>query len=86
MPAAFMALSPQEMQALIVRYGAWAQSHMGAGRLETGEKPTDGGGRILRGVGDALSVTDSPFTEVKEVVGGFWIAHCASCDEAVSIM
>jgi hypothetical protein len=85
-PAEFMALSPEEMQAVILRYGAWAQSHMEAGRLETGEKLTDDGGRILRGVGDALSVTDGPFTEVKEVVGGFWIANCETYDEVVSIM
>ena len=85
-PAEFTALSPEEMQAVVMRYGAWAQSHMEAGRLEIGEKLTDDGGRILSGAGAELSVTDGPFTEVKEVVGGFWIANCASYDEAVSIM
>jgi hypothetical protein len=85
-PAEFLALSPEEMQAVIMRYHAWAQGHIEAGRLEPGEKLTDDGGRILRGAGEALSVTDGPFTEVKEVVGGFWIANCASYDEAVSIL
>jgi hypothetical protein len=85
-PAEFSTLSPEEMRAIIRRYGAWARSHMDAGRLETGEKLTDDGGRILRGAGDALRVRERPFTEVKEVVGDLWITPCASCDEIVSIL
>ncbi len=85
-PSEFLSLSPDEMQAVIMRYGAWAADHMAAGRLETGEKLTDSAGKVLRGVGDDLSVTDGPFAEVKEVVGGFWIANCADYDEAVGIM
>ena len=29
------------------------------------------------------TVKDGPFTEAKEIVGGFWIIDCASKDEAV---
>lgn len=33
--------------------------------------------------GPAPTVKDGPFTEAKEIVGGFWIIDCASKDEAV---
>lgn len=36
----------------------------------------------LRGDGQLL-VTDGPFLEAKEHVGGFWVLDCASLDEAL---
>ncbi len=33
--------------------------------------------------GPVPTVKDGPFTEAKEIVGGFWIIDCASKDEAV---
>lgn len=33
--------------------------------------------------GPVPAVKDGPFTEAKEIVGGFWIIDCASEDEAV---
>ena len=32
-----------------------------------------------------VSVTDGPFTETKEVLGGYFIADCANLDEAIDI-
>ena len=34
--------------------------------------------------GDEPTVTDGPFSEAKELVGGFWILKVASLEEAVS--
>jgi hypothetical protein len=31
-----------------------------------------------------ISITDGPYTETKEHVGGFWILECADMDEAVA--
>jgi hypothetical protein len=31
------------------------------------------------------SVTDGPFTESKEMVGGFFLIDCASCEQAIEI-
>jgi hypothetical protein len=30
-----------------------------------------------------VSVTDGPYTEAKEYIGGFWILECADMDEAL---
>ncbi len=38
---------------------------------------------LRAGTGGTVRVTDGPFIEAKEHVGGFWILECASLDEAV---
>lgn len=70
-PEAFQALGPSDFQAIIERYHAWTQDLRSQGRLELGEKLTDGAGKVLRG----SSATDGPFTEGKEVIGGLWIVE-----------
>lgn len=37
----------------------------------------------LRFEGTAATVTDGPFTESKEIIGGFWMLQCKTIDEAV---
>jgi hypothetical protein len=43
--------------------------------------PVDG--KTVRATGGRLSVIDGPFTEAKEIVGGFAIIRAASTDEAI---
>lgn len=74
-PSGFADLSPDEMQAMIMRYVEWAAPLQAEGSIEYGHKLVDGTGKVLRGDGDGdgVSVTDGPYAELKEVVGGFWI-------------
>lgn len=40
--------------------------------------------KSLRNQGDGkVQVTDGPYLETKEHIGGFWVLECASMDEAV---
>ena len=48
----------------------------------SGLKPTGNGWRI-RYDGQKRSFTDGPFTETKEILGGFWMLEVASFDDAV---
>ena len=50
-----------------------------------GLRPTRDGARVRLRKGGRLSVTDGPFTETKEVVGGFAILEAASLEEAVEL-
>ncbi len=44
-----------------------------------------GGAKSLRGNGDGeVLITDGPYLETKEHIGGFWILECADMDEAVA--
>ena len=41
--------------------------------------------RVVRRNGERLLVTDGPFVETKEIVGGFYIVECPSIERAVEI-
>ena len=71
--------SPAQMQEMYAAFNAWTEKFKGAivdlgGRL----KP---GGKILT----ASGVTDGPFAEAKEVVGGYMVVAAESSDDAVEI-
>ena len=55
-----------------------------AGVLLSGEglQPTSKGARV-RFKGGTPSVTDGPFTETKEVIGGYWMIQVNSREEAI---
>ena len=72
----FADVSPEEMQAIVQRYHAWSMELAGAGRLHMGEKLKDGEGKVLRGPGPSMSVTD----------GGFWIVEADDLDHAVEVV
>lgn len=55
---------------------------------------TDAGALVFAGglvppseakVADGSTVTDGPFSEAKEVLGGFWVVEAASLDEALTL-
>lgn len=58
---------------------------MGAMVSGEGLHPSARGARIRFEDGKAV-VTDGPFTEAKEIVGGFWILQFKSYEEAVAMM
>ena len=77
--------SPAEIQAVLGKYRAWSQRVAGQGNLKGGEKLRDGQGRVLSGQDKALKVTDGPYVESREVVGGFWLIEADSYDEVVKL-
>jgi hypothetical protein len=77
--------SPEEIQAILERYMAWSEKLMSSGNLLSGEKLRDGEGRVLKGSGSALRVTDGPHTESKEVLGGFWLLEADDYEHAARL-
>src|SRR3954447_10673263 len=84
-PKDFKNLSPEAMQAMFERYRAWGASTREAGKLTAGQKLKEEGGRHLRSQGGRVEVTDGPYTETKEVLGGFYMIEAADYAEAVEI-
>ncbi len=80
-PSDYAGMTPEQMQQVVKEYGAWAQEMGKAGKLEGGEKLADEGGKVITQSG----VTDGPFAESKEVLGGYFTINAASYDEAVEI-
>lgn len=84
-PTAFEGLSPDEMQRIIGEYSAWAAKLKGEGKLVASQKLRDGSGRVVRPrKGGGMQVLDGPYSETKEVIGGYFLIEAASYDEALS--
>lgn len=84
-PAAFATLTPAQIQEVIKEYNDWAQQLAAKGKLAGGEKLADEGGKVLKESGGKVVVTDGPFAEAKEVLGGYFIVLAADYGEAVAI-
>jgi len=85
LPDAALQISPEEMQRAIVRYTKWTEEMRARGRVHLSHKLRDGEGKVVRGAGGS-SVTDGPFAEGKEIVGGFWIIEADDLDDALETM
>lgn len=78
-------LSPEEIQAIIQRYVDWRKRVAATGRRIDGHKLRDGEGRVLRGAVGKPSVTDGPYVEAKEIIGGLFMYEARDYDEAVAL-
>lgn len=84
-PASFAEFTPEEMQACIAEYTAWASSLEERGLLVASDKLRDGSGRVMRRNGDDVRVIDGPYSETNEVLGGFFVVRADDYDQAVAL-
>ena len=78
-------MSPDQMQAIVQRYVAWRAKVQQNGRSVMGHKLHDGEGRVLTGAGSSMKVTDGPYAEAREVIGGLFVIEAANYDEVVEL-
>jgi hypothetical protein len=78
-------LSPEDMQAIIQRYIDWRTKAAANGRKVEGHKLRDGEGRLLRGKVGAPMITDGPYAEAKEIIGGLFMIEARDYNEAVKL-
>ena len=83
--ARFRDVAPEEMQRVIEKYQAWSQRVASSGKLVGGQKLKDEGGRMLTSNGGHTVVRDGPYSEAKEVIGGYFLIDAADYREAVQI-
>lgn len=73
--------------AMFEEMGRFNQAMVDAGVLLAGEglAPSSQGAIVAfgEGEGEEPTVSDGPFTEIKELIGGFWILRVDSLEEAV---
>jgi hypothetical protein len=73
-------------QEFMEKMAAFIQDSIGKGILITAEgvHPSERGALVRKPRGAATTVTDGPFTEAKEVIGGFALINAADRAEAVA--
>ena len=75
--------SPEQMQENMGKWMAWIEKLSKSNQYVAGE-PLLPGGKLVSGKG-GKTVTDGPFTEGKEVVGGFFIVNAKDMQDAVEM-
>src|SRR5437763_7841455 len=75
-------LSPEELQKVTDNWMAWFRRLTEEGKAVAGN-PLEREGKIVSG-GDRI-VSDGPFAESKEAIGGYFLLDVATMDEAVAI-
>ena len=84
-PDTYSKLSPEEMQRVIEKYVAWGDRLRKAGVLQGGEKLADEPGKIMRARNGEIRLTDGPYCETKEVLGGYYIVSAPDYQKAVDL-
>jgi hypothetical protein len=76
--------SPEEMKATMDRWDAYSRRAVEAGAFVAGEglQPSETASTVRIADGKP-EVTDGPFTESKEQLGGFYLLECKDLDEAL---
>jgi len=75
-------LSPEEMQKVSEQWMAWFKRLTDEGKAVAGN-PLEREGKIVSGKDRVVS--DGPFAESKEAIGGYFLLDVATMDEAVAI-
>jgi len=85
-PSQARRIAPGDMAKVLGEYRAWSEKLRAAGQYDDGNKLADDAGRIMRpGKDGGISVTDGPFAETKELLGGYYIVVAPDYDAAVEI-
>jgi hypothetical protein len=74
--------SPQKMQEQMKKWASWIQALTQSGNFKAGE-PLQAGGKVVKG--RKKVVTDGPFAESKDLVGGFLLVTARDLDAAVEL-
>ena len=75
--------TPEQAQQSMQRWMTWMRDLDARGHLKDRGQPLEGTGKVVRG--QQKTVTDGPYTETKDLVGGFTIVEARDIDEAVQL-
>ena len=79
------ALSSDERRAIVQQHLAYAAMLRERGAHVAGEALAGPDSAAVVRPGASTVVTDGPFAETKEAIGGFYLVECASRDEALRL-
>ena len=74
-------LSPEKLQAMMKPWQDWIGSIAAQNKLVNAGNRLEGAGKVVK----AAVITDGPYVETKEAIGGYTIIKAASLEEAAEI-
>lgn len=79
-------LPQQKRDEIMAAYQEFEQGHMRSGHYRTGAKlGSTATATTVRLTNGKPAVTDGPFAETKEAIGGYHLIACSDLDEAIAI-
>ena len=75
-------LSPEQIQGVMSQWGAWFDRLADEGKLKAGQ-PLEPETKLVSGKG--RTVSDGPFAESKEAIGGYFLLNVDNFDDAIQI-
>jgi hypothetical protein len=75
--------SPEGMQQMMQKWMTWLKGLAEKGHIKDQGQPLDRAGKLVKG--RQKTVTDGPFAEAKDVVGGYTLVLAKDLDEAVEL-
>lgn len=78
----FKNMTPETIQALAKKWKDWVDNIEAQGKLATGARRLSLEGKVLKPGG---VITDGPFVEIRERLGGFLVVKAANIDEATTL-
>jgi hypothetical protein len=83
-PSDWKTMSPEDIQKAILKFSAWREKVRGRNLLLGSHKLADEPGKVMRGKGP-VRVTDGPYSETKEVLGGYFLIEAPNYNAAVDL-
>jgi hypothetical protein len=74
--------SPEEMQAMTKKWMDWIGGIAAQNKLVDRGNRLDGAGKVVR---PNNVITDGPYSEIKELIGGYTLVKANSLDEAAAL-
>lgn len=75
--------SPEAMQQIMQKWQAWMKQLGAGGQLKNPGAPLERAGKVVKG--NSKTVTDGPYAETKDIVGGFIVVEAKDIDHAVEL-
>jgi hypothetical protein len=77
--------SPAEGEQVMQRWMTWLQDLAAKGHVTDRGQPLDSEGKVVRRNGNGRTVTDGPYPESKDVIGGYTLIEAKDLAEAAEL-
>ena len=75
--------SPEQMQQVLQKWMAWFKDLADKGHIKDRGQPLERAGKLV--TGKQKAITDGPFAESKDVVGGYTLIQARDLEQAVEL-